>query len=1035
MIVSDYAIRFRAAVFLFVAILAGAGLYAYTRLPREENPDITLPNVYVNAFYEAVAPAEMERLVTLPLERRLAGLDHVKTMISLSEEGRSTILIEFEAGQDIDTARQQVRNQTDLARPDLPADMDDPVVTVINFASGIPILTLALASEADMPRLRFLAERLQEAIEAVPGVNEAELSGVREREIRVEIDPLRSAAYGIAPGLVLERIAAENIAVPAGHLEGENGKVHLRVPGELGQATDLRDLPMAEFDGRLVHLRDIAETTDTFKDATLVARFNGRPCAYLAVTKRTGENSVRVIADIKALLEGFPLPQDAEIAVVRDDSEGVATMLYELENALLSGFVIVVLVLMIFLGLRNSLHVALGIPLSMLIAFALMHGFGISLSMVSLFSLIMAVGMVVDNDLVVVENIYRLRSEGLSRLEAARQGAGEVAWPIVTSALTTCLAFSPLLFWPGMVGQFMAFMPKTLILVLAASLFVSIAVHPALCSLSMHAGRRPNPDGGRFTRGYLAALRAALDHRMAVVLLGIGLLAVTVHLYGRYGKGVDLFPDVEPNNAYLEVKFPQGTALEHTDRAVREIERMLLDSPDVAFCQALVGEGLPGADLMGLPRASHLATLYIRFVPHERRQARAESVVRSARERAARMPGAETRANLQERGPPQDAPVAIELTGPDFDMLNDLAATVQSHIETVHGLIDVQNDAEAALSEIRFVVDRERASVFGLDTRAIGGLLRTAVFGTANTTFRLDEDEYDITVRFPADTRETVALLDTLYVPVPGRGAVPLASLGRYEYAGGQGGIRRKDRRRVVTVTGNTEGRGADAVIGDVRERLRDLALPPGYSADIKGMDAEMREAGGFLLRALAIALGLILVILVIQFNSVLLPGVILMSVALSLIGVLWGLLLCGMRFSMIMVGVGIITLAGIVVDNAIVLVHGIRNQREAGQSSRVAILATCRLRMRPVLLTAATTALGLTPLAAGYSLDAHVWPPRLVIGGEIGDWWAPLAVTVIFGLLFATLLTLVFVPVMVSLLDSFVRRMNRWLAEEDGTE
>ncbi len=1032
MIVSDYAIRFRAAVLLFVAILAGMGLYGYMSLPREENPDITLPNVYVNAFYEAVAPAEMERLVTLPLERRLAGLDRVKTMISLSEEGRATILIEFEAGQDIEAARQQVRNQTDLARPDLPADMDDPVVTVVNFASDIPILTLALAGEADLPRLRFLAEQLRTEIETVSGVNYAELQGVREREIRVELDPLRSAAYGIPAGLVLERIAAENIAIPAGQLESADGRAHLRVPGEFSQAADLRDLPLADFEGRTVYLRDLAGVTDTFKDATLVARHNGRPCAYLAVTKRTGENSVRIIADIKAMLEDYPLPPDAEITIVRDDSEGVATMLYELENALLSGFAIVVLVLMVFLGLRNSLHVALGIPLALLIAFALMNAFGISLSMVSLFSLIMAVGMVVDNDLVIVENIYRLRSEGLSRLEAARQGAREVAWPIVTSALSTCLAFSPLLFWPGMVGQFMAFMPKTLMLVLGSSLFVAIVVHPALCSLSMHAGRRPNPEGGRFTRGYLAGLRIALDHRLAVVLLGIGLLVLTAQVYGRYGKGVDLFPDVEPGNAYLEVKFPPGTTLEHTDRAVRDIERMLLDSPDVAFCQVLVGEGLPGADLMGVPRASHVATLYIRFVPHEQRQTRAESVVRAARERAARFPGAETRANLQERGPPQDAPVAIELSGPDFDLLADLATTVQRHIETVPGLIDVRNDMDAALPEIRFIADRERAAEFGLDTRAIGGLLRTAVFGMANTTFRLDEDEYDITVRFPADARETVALLDTLYVPVPGRGAIPLASLGRYEYAGGQGGIRRKDRRRVVSVTGNTEDRGADAVIGDVRERLRELDLPPGYSAEIKGMDAEMREAAGFLLRALVMALGLILVILVVQFNSVLLPGVILVSVALSLIGVLWGLLLCGMRFSMVMVGVGVITLAGIVVDNAIVLVHGIRRQREAGMSSREAILATCRLRMRPVLLTAATTALGLTPLAAGYSLDAHVWPPRLVIGGEIGDWWAPLAVTVIFGLIFATVLTLVFVPVMVSLTDSFVRLMSRWFAKKN---
>ncbi|MBT3191858.1 MAG: efflux RND transporter permease subunit [Verrucomicrobia bacterium] len=1029
MLLSNYAVKFRVAVFVLVLVFLLAGINSYVSLPREGTPDITISYVFVTVVHEGTAPEEMEKLVTIPIERQLNDLENVKEIRSTSSDSVTFVSIEFLAGQDIDMALQKAKDKVDLARPDLPDDLEEPIVQAMNFSSDIPIFVFALSGETSLPRLTNLAEDLKEEIELLSGVKQAEISGARERELRVELDVRRLASYRIPVEQVLQRIAGENKTMSVGNLEIEGDKFQVRVPGEFRLASELPNIVIVDMGGQSVYLRDIATVVDTHKDLESISRLNGEPSVSVSVKKRAGENSVRLIDSVKAAVANVPLPPGVTLTIVMDESEYVDMMIKELENNVATGFILVVVVLFIFMGVRNSLFVAMAIPISMLIAFASMSFMGFTLNMIVLFSLVLAVGMLVDNAIVIVENIYRNRMLGMTRHEAARRGAGEVAWPVITSTLTTCAAFSPLLFWPGMMGQFMGFMPRTLIVTLLASLFVAIVVNPAICSFFIGGSKREAKEEEKthpFVHAYERFLTAALRHRVPVVLMGFAFLVLTIQIYGRFGEGQELFPDVAPRNAVIEVKFPQGTSIERTDEALRAIEQKIPEYADVEFYLTTVGAG-GGGGFLGSGVGSHLGTIRVEFLDYADRAGDSAEIVDALRKDIGSIPGAEVKVDKEEEGPPTGAPISIELTGDDFETLSELSASVVRRIETVPGLVDLQDDYEEALPELRFNVDRKRAALVGLDMASIGLFLRTAIYGLEASKLRIDEEEFDITLRFPKAERSSAKMLDEIYIPVMGGASVPLSSLGRVEYAGGRGTISRKDQNRVITISGSNHGRGVDKILADIQGLLKDFKLPSGYAITYAGDNQEMEESGAFLSKAFAVALGLILVILVIQFNSALLPIIIVFSVVLSLIGVMWGLLICHMRFGVIMTGVGVISLAGIVVNNAIVLVDCVRQRKEDGMDTASAVVAAGRLRLRPVLLTAITTVLGLIPMAVGYSFEFHEWPPRIVAGAESSQWWAPMAVAVIFGLGVATVLTLVLVPLMYSLVDSFVAWMAKY--------
>ncbi len=1032
MILSNYAIKFRTAVFVFIVVLVTAGIHSYVTLPREGTPDITIPFVFLTAVYEGTSPAEVEKLITIPLEKKLNDVENVKEMRSVSSEGISFISIEFVAGENIDLAKQRVKDKVDLARPDLPRDLDEPVVDAFNFSSDFPVYTFTISGETDLSRLKNIAEDLQDRLERLSGVRQAELTGVLEREIRVEVDLPRMIAYDIPLSLLISRIAQENRTVSAGNIDMEGQKIQVRIPGEFDMASDMRQILLTERQGRPVYLTDIASVSDTFKDRESLSRVNGKPCVAINVKKRSGVNTVALIRQVERVMADFPLPPGISFTVIMDQSEYVASMITELENNVASGFILVVIVLLVFLGARNSLFVGLAIPLSMLIAFALIAIRSGTLNFIVLFSLVLSVGMLVDNAIVIVENIYRNRTLGLSRVESARRGASEVAWPVITSTLTTLAAFAPLLFWPGIMGQFMGYLPRTLMMTLSASLFVAIIINPAICSVFINA--RPhdaNVKGHPFVLGYERLLRGALNHRVSVILLGFVFLFFSIAAYSRFGNGVELFPEVEPRNATIKLKFPQGTAIERTDAALREFEQKLLKYEDVKFFLTSIGSsgGMIGGSGGG---GTHLGTIHIEFLDAEDRGENSFKLIGRIRDDMGRLPDAEIKVDKEEQGPPTGAPVSIELAGDDFEALDHHAAEIIRAIGTVDGLVDVQDDQEESLPELQFRVDRHRAAMLGLNTDMIARFLRMAIYGIEVSKFRAGEDEFDITLRLPSGQRNSPDLLDRIFIPVQGAGSVPLSSLGSVVFTSGQGSISRKNQKRMVTITGENQDRGADQVLRDVRVEVDRIPLPRGYSVAYTGENQEMQDSGAFLSRAFAVALGLILVVLVIQFNSAGLPIIILFSVGLSMIGVLWGLLITGMKFGIIMTGVGVISLAGIVVNNSIVLIDCILQRRRDGLSSTEAVVKAGKMRLRPVLLTATTTILGLIPMAVGFSLEVHSWPPRLVAGAESSSWWAPMAVTVIFGLAMATVLTLILTPSMYSVADSMAEWMKTRFAPRD---
>ncbi len=1037
MILSNYAIKFRNAVFVFVLLLVLAGINVYRSLPREGSPDITIPYVFISAYYEGTAPEEMEKLIAIPLEKELNNVEGVKEVESYSADSICSISIEFEAGEDIDEAKQRVKDKVDVARPDLPDDLDEPMVDALNFSTDTPILRFALSGKTDPARLKKLAEDLQEDVELISGVREAEILGTREREIRVELDLPRLIAYDLPISFVMQRIAEENVTISAGNIEMEGSKFQVRVPGEFNHAFELENIMVTERHGAPVYLTDIAAITDTYKDLDSISRLNGESSVSISVKKRSGENAVNIIDEIKEALDLFTIPPGISLTIVMDESEYISSTIEELENNIFSGFLLVIVVLLLFVGGRNSLFVAMAIPLSMLLAFILLPLIGFTLNMMVQYSLVLAVGMLVDNAIVIVENIYRHRTEGLSRIEAARTGASEVAWPVITSTLTTVGAFSPLIFWPGIMGQFMGYLPRTLIIVLSASLFVAIIINPAICSALITKGsvrrrKRDTSEHHPFVRGYESTLRTALQNRVPIMLIGFSFLVLTILIYGRFGKGVELFPDTEPRNCIVDIRFPQGTRIEKTDRVLASFEEIIADYRDVEFYQTTVG-GSGGDAMAGGAAGSHLGNIYVEFLDVHDRERKSSELVDEIRTRIGQVAGADLKVEKQREGPPVEAPISIELAGEDFDVLSEQSGAILRTIKSVSGLVDLQDDFEEALPEIQFQVNRKKAALLGLDTATVGNFLRTAIYGLESSKFRVDEDEYDITVRLPEEQRDSARLFDQIYIPTATGNPVPLASAGTIKYTGGRGAITRKNQKRVVTITGNNQNRGVDKILQDVQGRISELALPAGYTITYAGDNEEMQEALSFLSKAFAIALGVIYIILVIQFNSPILPFIILFSVVLSLIGVMWGLLICDMRFGVIMTGLGVISLAGIVVNNAIVLVDCILQRQREGMTVTEAIVSAGHTRLRPVLLTAVTTILGLIPMAIGYSLEIHQFPPRLITGAESSQWWGPMAVAVIFGLSVATILTLVMVPVMYSLsfsLGKFFR--ERWAPKEE---
>jgi multidrug efflux pump len=1019
MLLTNAAISHRSTVFTVMLLAVIVGVYSYLTLPRESTPDITIPYVLVVTEHEGVAPEDIETLLTLPIERKLKGLTDVEKIRSVSAEGSSMITIEFKPDVNIDDALQRVRDKVDQAKGDLPDDLEnDPSVLEINL-SEFPILMVAVSGNLGEAVLKKVAETLEDRIEEVSGVLDVVVTGAREREIRVEFDPERMAAYRLSFAEILTAVQRENVNIPGGSIDIGQGKYLLRIPGEFTDPSQIDRLVLAVRGGRPIYFKDLASIRDTFEDRTSYARLGGEQSITLAIKKRTGENIIGVADRVFALLEEArrQVPAGVELSVTLDQAKDIRRMVADLENNILSGLILVVGVLFLFLGLRNSFFVALAIPFSMFLSFAVLQALGITLNMVVLFSLILALGMLVDNAIVIVENIYRHMQEGKERTQAAREAVAEVGWPVISSTLTTLCAFFPMLFWPGIMGEFMKYLPLTLIVTLSSSLFVALVINPVVCATWLKIDRSridPNPEDRLILRLYRRLLQAALARRGLTVAGAVGFLVAIIVLYGMMGHGVELFPDTEPNRAFVEIKAPEGANLETTNIMARAVEAAALSEPDLKHVIAEVGVA-SGGDMGGEGDGqSHQAKVSLDFIDRQNRRENSNHVLERLRQGLAHLTGAEIKVEKQKEGPPTGPPVNVEISGENVETLGLLAARAKDLIRDISGLVDLKDDLNRGKPEIRVRVDREKASLLALSTADISRTVKGAISGTKLGVYREGQDEYDIMARLPETRRQGFEDIGNLLVPTLAGDPVPLSTVAQLELGAGFGSIRHLDQKRVVTISANTIGRNSNEVLQDVQARLAALELPAGYKIVFSGEQEEQQKASAFLAKAFIGAVFLISLVLITQFNSVSQAGIVMTSVVLSLTGVFLGLLLTATPFGIIMTGIGVISLAGVVVNNAIVLIDYVNLLRRRGMELTEALLRAGMVRFRPVMLTAVTTILGLLPMAAGVSFDFRSFSWE--IGGESAQWWGPMAVAVIFGLAVATLLTLVVVPVLYSL-------------------
>ena len=1051
--ITNFAIRHSTAVFVLIATIVIGGVRAYNSLPKEAAPDVQIPIVIVSTAYFGVSPADIETLVTNQLEQELNTLRDVDKMTSTSAESVSLITLEFDPEVDIDSALQKVREEVDSAESDLPEDAEEPEIIEIN-SSDWPVLMANVSGDLDAVRLQEIAEDIEEDIEKINGVLRVDLAGGVEREIQILVDPEELRHHRVSVGQVIGAIQAENVNLPGGSLEVGDQNFIVRVPGEFERISAMRDIVVKQEEGNPVFLKDVAEVRDDFEDRetysrlttwrnvegegpdrTVTKRTITRQNISLSVLKRAGENILRIAEESKDVLKKYEKQlSDAgvEIVVLNDASEMIDQQVTELENNIISGLLLVLAVLFFFMGgARNALFVAVSIPLSMLCSFLVLQAMGVTLNMVVLFSLILALGMLVDNAIVVVENIYRHATEGKDRVQAAMDGTAEVGWAIAASTATTVGAFFPLLFWPGIMGEFMGYLPLTVIIVLLSSLFVALVINPTLCSVLLKVGEDEQqldeaevPDLWVY-RVYKQGLEWSLGHRLAIVGLAVSVLIGSGYLLVLSDPGVELFPSTTPDKFNIEVEMPDGTKLDATEDVVGKIEEPLDRRPDLveAWVADIGTQG--GGRMAGGGQAPHYANVAVDLVDVEDQPSDPAEFIEELRSIYDDIAAANISISKADMGPPTGPPISIEIIGENLKTLQSIARDVKETIRGIPGIIDIKDNLELARPEIHVLVDRAQAAMVDVDTRDIAQTVRTAINGTEASVFREQEDEYDITVMLEKSARDDIDDIRQLTVVGEKNRHIPLTELADIEVRGGTGSIHHKDQDRVVTVTAKpADGYLAARLLTEAQDALETMDLPTGYEIRYTGENEDRQEAADFLSGALLAAIFIIALILVTEFNSVFQPLIIILSVTLSLIGVFWTLLITGEPFGIIMTGIGIISLAGVVVNNSIVMVDYINVLRRRGYDRREAVVRGGLVRFRPVMLTAATTALGLVPIVIGVSLDFV--NTRIVVGGNSVEMWGPMSRVVVIGLLVATVLTLVVVPVLYSLFDDTGQWMKR---------
>jgi multidrug efflux pump len=1023
--ISNFAIQHKTSVIILTVIIIFSGTVAYITLPREAMPDITLPYILIFSNYEGTSPSDMESLVTRPLERKLKSLTDIKQMTSTSKEGFSQIVVEFNPDVKPDDALQKVRDKVSQAKGDLPSDMRDPTISEIS-SSDWPIMFVVISGEVGMVQLKKIAEDLKDQIETVKGVIEAEISGGREREIRVEFNQDRLASYGLTLSSIVQTVTNNNQNIPGGTLDIGEARYVLKSPAEFSSPAEIDNIVVSVRDGKPVYLTDVASIRDTFKDRDSFSRLDGVEAVSLRITKRPGEHILRVAGEIKKITEEMQrkLPAQVSLTITSDMSKMVNTLVKDLGNNILTAVILVLVVIFASLGFRNAMLVATAIPLSMLITFFTLQTFGITMNFVVLFSLVLASGMLVDNAIVIVENIYRhYASEGKPRDQAAMDATNEVLWPVVTSTLTTVVAFLPLVFWPGIMGEFLFYLPVTVITALMASLFVALIINPTLTAMFVKHSKRDQRileeeqahHYGPIIGVYRKLLSFTLHYRVLFLFCFFGLFVLVLYAYSKSGLGVEFFPNTQPSRLMVNLKTPEGTNVQQTNNFALLAEKIINKYGNIEHVTTTVGGDEPNT-----------AEITIDMVDKEfRRDTGADgkiyfqnsnnSMEAMRNELLATIVGAEIRVDKEEMGPPVGKPINVEIHGEDYTVLANISKELQSKIKNLPGIVDLTDDYQAALPEIKVKIDKERAALLGLDAYLIGQIIKAAVNGTEVGKYREGEDEFDIVIRLPEDQRQDIRNILRLRIPGYTGEQVPLSSVATVNTTSGLAGIKHVDSKRVVTVSSNiAKGFNTPKVLSEVQKIATTLQLPEGYRFAYTGENQEMQESQTFMFKSFGIAVLLVALVIVAQFDSISMTFIIMTSVILSLIGVFLDLIITQKSFGVIMTGMGVISLAGVVVNNAIVLLDYINVLRRRSMPFFEAIVTAGATRFRPVMLTAVATILGLLPMAVAVDFDFYAL--KWNINSESSEMWGPMATCVIFGMILATVLTLFVVPCLYSL-------------------
>jgi multidrug efflux pump len=1012
--------RSRVVVVALLLVVLWGSVVAW-EIPKEADPDVQLPIVYVSMVHEGISAEDAERLLVRPMERELQGLEGLKEMRSTASEGHASVLLEFEAGTDIDLALADVREKVDVAKVELPEDTDEPLVEEVNL-SLFPVLVVTLAGAVPERTLLTLARDLQDRLEALPDVLEVDIAGEREEVVEVVIDPLRVEAYDLQLETILGLVQRNNQLVAAGSWDVGQGRFAVKVPGVVEELTDLLEMPVKVAEDRVVTVGDIATVHRTFKDPQGFARVDGRPALALEVKKRIGRNIIETIEQVRGVVEAERArwPASIEVGYLQDKSGDIRTMLDDLGNNVLTAVALTMIITVAMLGLRSSLLVGLAVPVSFLCAMGVLGLMGLTVNIVVLFSLILAVGMLVDGATVVVEYADRKMAEGLPPRQAYKVAATRMFWPVAASTATVLAAFLPLLFWPGIVGEFMQYLPITLVATLVASLVMAMIFVPVLGGMFGRPGARDEAgkrslaatESGDLAdvRGWIGAyvrLLAVLIRRpLLVTLAGVALVAGSWWAYGTYGRGVEFFPTVEPEQAQVLVHARGDKSVVERDRLVREVEGRILGIPGIEHVYARTALAWRGGDDID---EDVVGLILLEFTDWKTRPS-GEAIMAEIRRRTGDLAGIRVETRVPSAGPPVGKPVQLEIASRDPDKLGPAVDQVRRFFDRLPGLKDVTDSRPVPGIEWELLVDREAAARYGADIATVGSTVRLVTNGIKLATYRPDDadDEVDIVARYPLPSRH-LGEIDRLVVNTP-KGAVPLGHMMTRQAEPKSGDLVRVDGSRAYTVSADVEdGVLPDTMVGEVRAWLAAQPLDPDLRFTFRGEDEEQKAAQAFLGRAFGIALFLIAMILLLQFNSFYQVGLILSAVVFSTVGVFIGLLVVDQPFGIIMSGIGVIALAGIVVSNNIVLIDTYNELRARGLEPVEAVLRTAAQRIRPVLLTAFNGVLGLLPLV--FKMNVDLIHRSVTVGGPSADWWQQLSLAIAWGLTFATLITLVLTP------------------------